>query len=503
MGALVGLDVGTSGARAVAIDERGDLIASASAEYPLVTPRPGWTEQDPHGWWQASRQVLTKVAAAIPDEVLAIGLTGQMHGSAFLDKSDEVIRPALLWNDQRTAVQCELITERIGSDRLIEITGNPALTGFQAPKILWLRDVEPVQYHHLRRVLLPKDYVRFMLTGEFATDVSDASGTLLLDLRRRTWSHQLLAALEIPVEWLPAVYESSQVSGKLRPSAAAELGLPAGIPVAAGAGDNAAAAIGTGIVTNGRISSSIGSSGVLFAHSEQISIDPSGRLHAFCHAVPGRYHLMAVTLSAGTSLKWWREVLGSQPTYEDLTALAEAAPPGSDGLFFLPYLSGERTPHQDPNARGAFVGLRAHHTKAHLTRALMEGVVLSLREGLDIMRSLGVPIGVARATGGGARSPFWRQLQADIFNLPVERTIADEGPAYGAALLGGVAAGTFRDVAEGTAMIRQAADVAEPNSERSRRYDAIYSTFKDLYPALHPRAAQREGRVTAKHGVSV
>lgn len=485
MPALIGLDVGTSGARALAVDESGSVIASAAAEYPLLMPRPGWTEQDPLDWWNASREVLRRVVAEGGGPIQAIGLTGQMHGSVFLDERNEVIRPALLWNDQRTAAQCDVITERIGRERLIAITGNPALTGFQAPKVLWLRDVEPVQYAHVRHLLLPKDYLRLRLTGELATDASDASGTLLLDVGRRDWSRQILAALEIPAEWLPRVYESPEITGELIPAVATELGLPPGTPVVAGAGDNAAAAIGTGIVTSGLISSSIGSSGVLFAHADMLAIDPSGRLHAFCHAVPQQYHLMAVTLAAGDSLRWWRNILGGSLSYDELGALAEGSPPGAGGMFFLPYLSGERTPHLDPDARGAFVGLRAHHTRADLTRAVMEGVVFSLRDGLEIMRGLGLEIRVARATGGGARSPFWRQLQADILNLPMQRTVADEGPAYGAALLAGVGVGAFQDMREASATVRLADNVNEPIPENVRRYESIYPTYRQLYPALH------------------
>jgi xylulokinase len=488
MRSLIGLDVGPAGARAVAVDESGSVISSASAEYPLSMPRPGWTEQEPADWWTASREVLGRVATDVAGDVAGIGLTGQMHGSVFLDERLDVIRPALLGNDQRTAAQCEAITERIGAERLIEITGNPALTGFQAPKILWLRDVEPVQWRHLRHVLLPKDYVRLRLTGDLATEVSDASGTLLLDLRHRTWSAQILAALEIPIDWMPRVLESPEVSGTLSPSIANELGLEAKVPVAAGAGDRAAAAIGIGIIEAGRISSSIGSRGVLFAPAGKLALDPSGRLHAFCHAVPRRYHLMAVTLAAGESLRWWRDILGRQMSYGELGQLAAGAPPGANGLFFLPYLSNERTAHRDPNARGAFVGLRAHHTRADLTRAVMEGVVFSLRDGLDTMRALGLDIRVARATGGGARSRLWRQLQADVFNLPIQRTLADEGPAYGAALLAGVAAGAFRDVADAAARVRLAEGVEEPDLEGVRAYESIYRTFRQLNSALHPDA---------------
>jgi len=497
LGALIGLDVGTTGARAIALDPDGTIVAAASATYPLLTPKPGWTEQDPIDWWNASASVVREVSAAVRGDVVAIGLTGQMHGSVFLDQRGQVIRPAILWNDQRTAHHARMLAERVGADRLIDITGNPSLTGFQAPKVLWLRDAEPVQYRHLRHLLLPKDYLRFRLSGEFVTDASDASGTLLLDVRKRHWSQQILAALEIPGEWMPTVLESPSVGGTLSAEAAEQLGLRPGIPIAAGAGDNAAAAIGTGIVRSGLISSSIGTSGVLFAHSDQLSIDPSGRLHAFCHAVPGQYHLLAVTLAAGASLRWWRDLLGEALSYEELATLAEDVPAGANGLVFLPYLSGERTPHLDPEARGALLGLRAHHTRADLTRAVFEGVVFGLRDGLDLMRGLGLDIQAARATGGGARSPLWRQLQADIFNLPIERTVADEGPAYGAALLAGVAAGVFRDVQQAAEQVRVVDAVDTPNTERVRVYEARYQTYRQLYPVLHQGAGEPMALVQA------
>lgn len=483
---LLGLDVGTTGARALAIDEDGRVIASAAVDYPLLTPRPGWTEQNPDDWWQASKQVLSRVSAEAGGEITALGLTGQMHGAVFLDGACDVIRPAILWNDQRTATQCDEITMRVGAERLIAITGNPALTAFLAPKILWLRDVEPVQYGHLRHLLLPKDYVRLRLTGELATDVSDASGTLLFDLKARAWSGEILDALGISPEWLPSLTESPTISGGLRPSVAAELGLPAGLPVAAGAGDNAAAAIATGIVRAGLISSSIGSSGVLFADRDRPQSDPSGRLHAFCSAVPGRYHLMAVTLSAGGSLRWWRDLLGGETNYEQLATLAETAAVGSDGLFFLPYLSGERTPHLNPDARGAFVGLRAHHTRAHLTRALMEGVIFSLGEGLDAMREMGVGVRQVRATGGGARSRLWLQMQADIFNLPVEAMASGEGPALGTALLAGVATAVYRDVPEACDRTLGPGAIIEPDRGSAERYARLRHTFRALYPATQP-----------------
>jgi xylulokinase len=476
---LLGLDVGTGGARAVAVDESGEVVAGASSEYPLHSPRPGWSEQDPGDWWEGAKEALGKVAAGVEDEVVGLGLTGQMHGSVFLDGSGAVIRPALLWNDQRTYSQCTKITESVGEERLIELAGNPALTGFQAPKILWLRDEEPDNYSRISSVLLPKDYVRLRLTGEYATDASDAAGTLLLDVKERNWSAEILDALEIPREWMPEVYEGPESTGALRESVAGELGLPPGIPVAAGGGDNAAAAVGVGVVERGFLSSSVGTSGVLFAASEGFTPDPSGRVHAFCHAVPKTYHLMGVTLSAGGSLSWWRDATGAD--YDELVEAAEKVPPGAEGLVFLPYLSGERTPHLDPQARGAFVGLTARHGIPHMTRAIMEGVVFSLRDSLEIMRGLGVSIDQVRATGGGARSSLWRELQADVYGVPIHRTTADEGPAYGAALLSGVAAKVYRDVEEACSAVRLREEVTEP--ERTRIYEEHYEVYRSLYPA--------------------
>jgi len=477
---LVGLDVGTGGTRAVAVDESGKIVAEASSEYPLHTPRPGWTEQDPEGWWEGVKGVLAKVAAEVGG-VGGIGLTGQMHGSVFLDDSDRVIRPALLWNDQRTQAQCARIRHAVGGERLISISGNPALTGFQAPKILWLRDEEPENFEQVSRVLLPKDYVRLRLTGEYATDASDAAGTLLLDMQARDWSGEILDALEIPHEWMPRVHEGPENTGALRESVAEELGLPPGIPVAAGGGDNAAAAVGTGIVGAGLVNSSVGTSGVLFAHSDEFTPDPSGRLHAFCHAVPGAYHLMGVTLSAGGSLSWWRETLGGD--FDELVGAASEVPPGSEGLAFLPYLSGERTPYLDPKARGAFFGLTARHGAAHMTRAVMEGVIFSLRDSLEILRGLDVPVDDVRATGGGARSDLWRQLQADIYATPIRRTVADEGPAFGAALLAGVASGTYADVDEATSVVKLREEITEPDMQRSKTYEEYYEVYRSLYPA--------------------
>ncbi len=497
MAIMLGLDIGTSGAKAIACSESGEVLSSALSEYPLSTPKPLWSEQNPADWWQGAKLALRAVLAdpkVDPKQVVGLGLTGQMHGSVFLDQTGQVIRPALLWNDQRTADECAEITAKVGYERLIQVAGNPALTGFQAPKIVWLRNHEPDHFAQVRQVLLPKDYIRLRLTGESATDASDAAGTLLLDLRARDYSEEILQALEIPRAWLPKVYEGPQVTGRLLPEAAEELGLPAGLPVAAGGGDNAAAAVGTGIVRTGIVSSSIGTSGVIFAHSDEIAFDPKGRLHTFCHAVPGKYHLMAVTLSAGGSFQWWRNTLrqvGAMAgendgalNYDQMTAAAATVPPGAEGLVFLPYLTGERTPHLDPFARGAFVGLTARHNAAHLCRAVMEGVVYSMRDGLEIMRDLGLSIGQIRATGGGGRSPLWRQMQADIYDAEVVTLKAEEGPAYGAALLAGVAAGLFADVDSVVSSSVVVTGSTQPDPANQAVYEKTYAVYRDLYPAL-------------------
>ena len=490
MSVVIGLDIGTSGARALAVDANGDVLAEASVEYPILTPRPGWSEQHPEDWWRAARTAIRKVAIDARESVVGLGLAGQMHGAVFLDASDRVIRPALLWNDQRTDRQCRQIAEALGQEQLIAITGNPALTGFQAPKILWLRDEEPANFQHIAHVLLPKDYVRLRLSHDYATDASDASGTLLLDLRRRSWSPEILKALDLPAQWFPTVCESPLAVGTLDPKVATELGLPPGIPIAAGAGDNAAAAVGSGIVADGLISASIGSSGVLFAHTGNFAPDPSGRLHAFCSAVPGGYHLLGVTLAAGASLRWWRTVLNSKDGYGVLSDLAATAPPGAEGLIFLPYLTGERTPHLDPLARGAFFGLTSRHGPEHLTRALMEGVVFSLAESLAIMIERGILIEQIRVIGGGARSALWRQIQADVFGMPVYQTVVDEGPAYGAALLAAVSAGLFASVEEACSVVRLRPDVTEPDQRRTQLYKKYFELYKSLYPGMSSAMAR-------------
>jgi len=479
MTVAVGVDVGTTGVRGVAVDELGAVVASATSGYEFRTPQPLWTEQDPEDWWRGTQAVLGRLAGELGSRIAGIGLTGQMHGSVFLGSSGEVIRPALLWNDQRTGKQCAEITERVGAERLRRITGNPALTGFQAPKVLWLRDEEPDCYARVTHVLLPKDYVRLRLTGELATDASDAAGTLFLDLRERRWSDPILDALEIPESWLPTVCESPETAGAVSADVATALGLRRGIAVAAGGGDNAAAAVGTGIVHDGVLSSSIGTSGVLFAHTETATPDRSGRIHAFCHAVPGKCCLLGVTLSAGGSLRWWRDVTGLG--YDALVAEAESISPGAEGLIFLPYLTGERTPHLDPEARGVFFGLTARHTRAHLTRALLEGVLFSLRDALEVMRELGVRPTTVVATGGGSASPVWLRLQADVYNTEIRRTVIHEGAAYGAALLGHVAAGTFASVNEAVRVVRTMQDVIEPDPRAARTYDDSFELYRALY----------------------
>ena len=478
---LLGLDIGTAGARAVAIDETGALVASAFAGYATHAPRPGWVEQDPDGWWRATTHVLAAVAAEIRGEVDALGLTGQ-PGCVFVDAAGAPVRPAILGGDRRAVSQAERISERVGARRVIEICGSPALPDQQAPAISWLRDVEPVQFRHTRRVLLPKDHVRLRLTGEAATDVADASGTLLLDFRHRRWSDEMIDALGIPIAWLPHVHESLEIAGGLRPSLAAELGLPPGLPVAAGAGGTAAAAVTTGIVASGLIGSSIEDRGLLDAQITDAIIDPGGLVQTACDPAPQRYHLLGTIPSAGGSLRWWRDVVGGRLGYEELCAQAESVAVGADGLFFKPHVDGEG---------GAFVGLRAHHTQADLTRAVMEGVVFSLRERLDVMPGLGIELHQIRATGGGARSRLWRQMQADIFGAPVAAMAAMPSAAVGAALLAGVATEVFANVAAASARVVRLGSVLEPDPERVARYDQLYRTFTALEAAIRQPAAPR------------
>ena len=489
MGHLLGIDLGTGGARAILVDAAsGRVVAGASAEYPLHTPRPLWAEQDPADWWRgAVAAVRGALAGAGAVAVSGIGLSGQMHGVVLLDGDGEVVCPALLWCDGRTGEECEEIARRAGGEaRLLELTGNPALTGFSAPKLLWIRRHDPAAWARARAFLLPKDYLRFRLTGERASEVSDASGTLLFDVARRTWSAPLLELLEIDPALLPVVRESPEVSGALSAAAAAELGLPPGIPVVGGGGDQAAGAVGAGIVAPGLVSATIGSSGVVFAHAAAPARDR--RVHSFCHAVPGAWHLMGVTQAAGLSFRWLRERLGAG--YDQLTAEAAAVSPGSDGLLFTPYLMGERTPVLDPDARGTWFGLTYAHGRGHLARSVMEGVAYSLRDCLDVMGALGVEASEVRAAGGGARSPLWRQVLADVLERPIATLGLDEGPAYGAALLAGVGTGAWSSVEETAGLLRVASRVepvagaAALHRERLAIYREIHQRLAPLYPRL-------------------
>lgn len=494
MGVYLGVDIGTSGTKTIAIDATGKLLGGASASYPCQHPRPLWSEQDPEDWWQATvatvRQTVRK-AKLKKSDVRGIGLSGQMHGSVFLDRNDKVLRPALLWNDQRTAAECAEIEQLAGGrKKLVKMVANPALTGFQAPKILWLRNNEPKRFEKLARVLLPKDDVRRRLTGEYATEVSDASGTLLLDVAKRAWSKPLLSKLGLDASLLPECVESEDVTGRLTPEAAKQLGLTTDCVVVGGAGDCAAGAIGNGVVKRGVVSTSLGTSGVVFAHSETPDADPAGRIHTFCHAVRGKWHQMGVTLSAAGSLGWFADTLclldkkKQGDLYERLIGEAAQSPAGSNGLYFLPYLAGERTPHADPNARGAFVGLTLSHSRGDMVRSVLEGVTYSLRDCLDLMRDLGVPVREVRATGGGAKSPFWRQLQADTLGAKVCTMQSDEGPAMGVALLAAVGCGEYRNIAEACSATVQTAEEQKPVAKQRRFYDTAFTTYRDLYPAL-------------------
>ena len=498
MSVFLGIDIGTSGTKTLSIDERGKILAHATAEYPCYAPKPLWSEQEPDDWWKAVvttvREVLQK-GKLKPADVKGIGLSGQMHGSVFLDKQDRVIRRALLWNDQRTTAECAEIEESAGGrKKLIKMVANPALTGFTAPKILWLRNNEPKNFAKLAKVLLPKDDVRRRLTGEYATEVSDASGMLLLDVAKRAWSKPLLSKLELDESLLGRCYESEEVTGTLTKAAAEELGLTTDCKVVGGAGDCAAGAVGNGIVNSGVLSTSIGTSGVMFVHSDEVKIDPEGRVHTFCHAVRGKWHLMGVTLSAGGSLQWFRNALcqelhaeakkkGLEP-YDLLTKEAAAVAAGSEGLYFLPYLSGERTPHADPNARGCFIGLTLAHGRGHMVRSVMEGVTHSLRDSLEIFRELKIPVKQIRASGGGSRSPLWRQIQADVFGQKVVTLNAEEGPAYGVALLAAVGCGAFKNIQEACAATIRVEKETPPQKPAVKTYDAAFPIYQRLYESL-------------------
>jgi len=495
---LMGLDLGTTGAKAVVIDETGKVVSRATEEYPLIVPRLGWSEQDAGDWWKASANAIRRALASAevdPGEVEGIGLTGQMHGLVLLDAVGKVLRNPILWNDQRTAEQCAWITEKLGGEReTIRLTCNPVLAGFTAPKLIWVRQNEPSIYSRARKMLLPKDFVRFKLTGTYATEVSDASGTSLFDVRKRKWSEEVLERLDIPFAMVPDVHESTATTGEVCRGASDETGLRVGTPVVGGGGDQAAGALGNGIVRPGVISATIGTSGVVFAHTDEVKVDPEGRLHTFCHAVPGKWHVMGVMLSAGGSMRWFRDKLGSQEVqaakarsidpYDLLTSEASKLPPGSEGLLFLPYLSGERTPHKDPDARGVFFGLSLRTGKGHLVRAIMEGVAFGMRDSLEIMKSLGISIAQVRASGGGARSELWCQIQSDVYGVELHRMEAEEGPAFGSALIAGVGVGTYRSVEEACDKAVRTSGLVEPKPENVELYNRHYQMYTKLYQSL-------------------
>ena len=484
----LGIDVGTGGTRAVLIDGAGQIVASETIEHiPFASPQTGWAEQDPDDWWRASVAAIRAVLShhnVTPDSIAAIGLSGQMHGAVLLDADDKLLRPSIIWCDQRSEVQCQQLTEQIGASRLIELTCNPALTGFTLPKILWVKDHEPEHWRRLRSLLLPKDYVRLRLTGDKAIDVADASGTLLLDVSARQWSREMLDAAGINDNVLPRLFESPEITGSVSQSAAELTGLRVGTPVVAGAGDQAAGAVGMGIVKPGSVSATIGTSGVVFAATNNPALDPKGRVHTFCHAIPNRWHVMGVTQGAGLSLRWFRDQFRLAP-YDQLTAEAADVPAGADNLLWAPYLMGERTPHLDPNARAALVGLTASHTRAHVVRAILEGVAFSLRDSLEIFRDMNVPIESIRLGGGGARSKLWRQIQADVYAHAVDIVQAEEGAAYGAALLAGVGGGLWKSVDDACADVVRVIDRIEPDAAAVKVLEPLYRSYRELYPALH------------------
>jgi xylulokinase len=496
--AFLGIDIGTSGTKTLAINPKGKILASDTQEYPCYTPKPLWSEQDPDDWWNAvvkSVKSVGRKAKLKPADVKAIGLSGQMHGSVFLDKHDKVIRKAILWNDQRTVEECHEIEHAVGGrGHLIRLVANPALTGFTAPKILWLRNKEPKHFERLHKVLLPKDEIRRRLTGEYATEVSDASGMLLLDVAKRNWSLELLHALKLDRAFFGKVYESEDVTGTLTTEAAKLLGLTTDCMVVGGAGDCAAGAIGNGIVDEGVLSTSIGTSGVMFVYSDDVKIDPLGRVHTFCHAVRDKWHLMGVNLSSGGSLQWFRNVLCAElaakakkekkDVYDLLTAEAAKTPVGGEGLFFLPYLSGERTPHADPFARGCFVGLTLAHQRGHLVRSILEGVTYSMRDSLEIFRDLEIPVKQIRASGGGSKSPLWRQIQADVFGQHVVTVNSAEGPAFGVALLAAVGAGAFKNIQEACKATIKVVKETKPNAKAQKVYDSSMHAYQHLYCSL-------------------
>lgn len=486
----LGVDIGTGGTRALLVDEQGIVVSAVTAAHEeMRMERPLWAEQRPENWWDAAQQairgVLTKARASAAD-VRGIGLSGQMHGLTLLDSSDDVIRPALIWCDQRSQPQVDFAHAKVGREQVLSYIANPLVTGFTLPKLLWVRDHEPQQFERVRKVLLPKDYIRFKLTGAYATEVSDASGTGLFDVVNRTWSRGMCDALGIPSEILPSSHESVEISGKVAPSIAASLGLQPGTPVVGGGGDQAASAVGNGIVAPGIVSCTLGTSGVVFAHMDEPRYDPQGRVHTFCHAVRSKWHGMGVTQGAGLSLQWMRNQLLPGQEYDALMKDAATAEPGSQGLFWLPYLMGERTPHLDATARAAWIGLTAKHTRADMIRSVIEGVCYSQKDGLDILEGMDVKVETVRLSGGGAKSPFWRQMMADVLNKRIVTLESQEGSAFGAALLALVGTGVYNSVEQCcSAVIQEKAEVL-PSPESAARYSELHRTFQAIYPALKP-----------------
>ncbi len=499
--ALLGIDIGTSGTKVLLLSEKGGILATAESPHELKTPKPGWTEQDPENWWQAVKKATAaalKKAKIKGDQITAIGLSGQMHGSVFLGDGTKALRPALLWNDQRTAKQCaEIEAAAGGREALIGMVSNPALTGFTAPKILWFRENEPEKFAKCKHVLLPKDYIRYRLTDEYMSEVSDASGTLLLNVKTRSWHGELIGKLGLDMALLPPVVESQEITGYVTGTASRELGFKEGVPVVGGAGDQAAGAVGTGVVLPGLVSASMGTSGVIFATSSGPQTDPLGRVHTMCHAIPDTWCVFGCMLSAGGSLQWLRNTLFADEIkklikdkkdpgsiYSSMIAEAQKAPPGSEGLYFLPYLTGERCPHPDPHARGCYLGLTPRHTRAHIIRSTIEGITFGMREQIAIFRAMGIPVEQVRASGGGARSAFWRQLQADMYEAPTVTINVSEGAALGVAILAGVGAGEWSSVPEATKHIIRVKEKSNPNKKAAALYAEKYARYAALYPAL-------------------
>ena len=485
MSYFIGVDSSTTATKALLMDAQGAVVAIGRSEYDFETPRPLWSEQSPHLWWDATVVAIKEAleqAGVSGEDVGGIGMTGQMHGLVLLDADSEVLRPSILWNDQRTQAECDEIRDRVGPSELIAITGNDALTGFTAPKILWVRNHEPEVFARAAHVLLPKDYVRFRLTGEYASDRAGGSGTILFDLAARDWSHDVVRALDIPEEWLPPTFEGPAITGTVSEEAAALTGLQPGTPVMGGGGDQAANGVGVGAIRPGVVAMSVGTSGVVFAAADRPVIEPAGRLHAFCHAVPDMWHLMGVMLSAAGSYKWFKEAFAPDLSFNELNEAAAAAPAGSEGLVFLPYLSGERTPHPDPLARGAFVGLTVRHGLGHMARAVMEGVAFGLRDSVELMAAE-MELGEVRVSGGGASSELWLRIIADVIGLPVRVVGTAESAAHGAAILAAVGAGAFGSVAEACETAVEVGDVTEPGPDTGM-YDDVYGVYRDLYPAL-------------------